>query len=71
MNKLKSPEYKNLTKQGVINEITSYINEQLELSRRKCLSDESFSKASWPYIQAQEMGIQKALLKMLNYLPEK
>lgn len=71
MNKLKNlEEYKKLTKRGVIDEIKKYIEEQIELSRRNTLSDEAYSKAAWPYYQAANLGQQKALLKILNYLPD-
>lgn len=71
MNKLKvKEEYDKLTKRGLIDEIKKYINDQLELSRRNCLNDEAYSKAAWPYYQAKELGQQRALTKLLDYLPD-
>lgn len=72
MNKLKDDvEYAKLTKVGVIKEIREYLNSQLDLVRRTSISEDSYDKAAWPYLQAHSNGVQKTLIKILNYLPEK
>ena len=70
INKLKTEAYNDLTKRGVIDEIRKFTQDQLDLCRRQMLNDEAYSKAAWPYYQASVLGQQKALLKLLDYLPE-
>ena len=62
-------EYKKYSKEELILIIHEYINEQLELSKRKSLDEESFSKPSWSEFQAYQLGIQKALLKIETFIP--
>lgn len=47
------------------------INKELALIERQQLSSEAFSKAAWPYYQANALGQKKALLKLLDKIPEK
>jgi hypothetical protein len=69
--KLSKEQWIELSKQGVIDSIREYITEQIDLSQRKSRSDEAFGKAAWPYVQASELGLQKAYYKLLDFLPEK
>lgn len=70
INKLKDKEaFESLTKRGMIDEIRRYIEDQIALSNRKCINDEAFT-LDWPYHQAKEMGLQKAYVKLLEFLPE-
>ncbi len=72
MNKLKDKDiFSSMSKAEVIDEIKTYLNEQIELTQRECIDDEAFDVASWPYYQAKKMGMIKAYKKLLNYLPEK
>lgn len=61
--------FKGLTKEETIREIKKYIHEQMELVERQELSSEAFSKASWPYYQASNLGQKKAYTKLLKALP--
>jgi len=67
---LKSEKAKSLTKSQVLSEIQNYLDEQIDLSRRKCLDEDSFEKPSWSEYQAFQLGFQKALLKLSNLLPD-
>lgn len=67
---LKTEEAKKYTKNEMILIIREYVIEQIELSRRKMLDDDSFSKASWSEYQAFQLGIQKAFSKIEAFLPD-
>lgn len=60
--------YKDKTKEEVLQDITSYLNEQLELCDRLSLSRDSYDKGSWPYFQADCNGQKRILRKILEYL---
>lgn len=61
-NILKDPkEFQKLSKTEVIDFIKSYILELKGVSERNALNKDNFEKASWPYLQAYELGYQKAL----------
>jgi len=66
---LKTEEAKKYTKNEILVIIHEYIVEQVELSRRKMLDDDSFSKASWSEYQAFQLGIQKAFSKIESFIP--
>lgn len=70
MNLLKS-KYKDMSKSEVMQEIRTYLQEQIDLLGREMQDSEAFSKAAWPYYQAKALGQQKAYIKLLKYLPEK
>jgi hypothetical protein len=67
---LKSEKSKSLTKQEVLSLIKEYLNEQIELSRRKTLSEDNFSIPSWSEFQAYQLGIQKAFSKLNDLIPD-
>lgn len=67
---LKSEKAKSLSKSQVLLEIKNYLEEQIELSRRKTLDEESFEKPSWSEFQAYQLGIQKAFQKLNNLIPD-
>ncbi len=61
-NILKEPkEFQKLSKVEVIDFIKSYILELKGVSERSAFNKDNFEKASWPYLQAYELGYQKAL----------
>ena len=61
-NILKDPkEFQKLSKIEVIDFIKSYILELKGVSERSAFNKDNFEKASWPYLQAYELGYQKAL----------
>lgn len=63
-------EYSELSKEGALNAIKDFLLEQMALSIRESRKKEAFGKAAWPYYQAMEIGQQRAIQKILNYLPE-
>lgn len=67
---LKSEKAKSLTKSQVLSEIKNYLEEQIELSRRKTTDEESFDKPSWSEFQAFQLGFQKAFMKLNNLIPD-
>ena len=67
---LKSEKSKNLTKSQVFFELRKYLEEQIELSRRKSLDEGTFDKPSWSEYQAYQLGIQKAFSKLYNLIPD-
>ena len=67
---LKSEKAKALTKKQVFDELRSYLNEQVDISNRKCMDEENFNKPSWSEFQAYQIGIQKAYTKLLNVIPD-
>lgn len=68
---LKSEKAQTLSKSQVLFEIRKYLEEQIDLSRRKTLDEETFDKPSWAEYQAFQLGIQKAYTKLYNLIPDK
>lgn len=67
---LKSKEASEYSKEEVYLIIQEYIREQIDLSRRKTLDEDSFNKASWSEYQAFQLGAQKALSKLAVFIPD-
>lgn len=67
---LKSEKAKNLTKSQALTEIKLYLEEQIELSRRKMLDEDNFTLPSWSEHQAFQLGFQKAFQKLNNLIPD-
>lgn len=67
---LKSDKAKKLTKDEVFREIRNYLTEQIDLSRRKSIDEDSFDKPSWAAYQAYQLGFQKAFTKLYNLIPD-
>lgn len=67
---LKSEKAKSLTKKEVLDLIKEYLTEQVDLSRRKMLSEENFSIPSWSEFQAYQLGMQKAFIKLNDLIPD-
>lgn len=67
---LKSEKAKSLTKSQVLSEIKKYLAEQIELSRRKCIDEDTFEKPSWSEYQAFQLGFQKAFIKLDSLIPD-
>jgi hypothetical protein len=67
---LKSEKAKSLTKQEVFDLLKEYINDQVNLSRRKSTDEESFTLPAWSEYQAYQLGFQKAFLKLQSLLPD-
>jgi hypothetical protein len=67
---LKSEKAKSLTKQEVFDLLKEYVHEQIELSRRKSVDEETFLKPAWSEYQAYQLGFQKAFLKLQSLLPD-
>jgi hypothetical protein len=68
---LKEKNLSEYTKEEILNIIKQYSIEQLELSQRKTLDEESFNKPSWSEYQAFQLGFQKAMVKLINFLPDR
>jgi hypothetical protein len=68
---LKSEKAKSLTKNQVFEELNKYFKEQIELSQRKCMDEDSFTSPAWSEFQAYHLGLQKAFTKVLNLIPDK
>ena len=60
---------KDLTKHEIYAIIIAYINENVELSLREMRSSESFEKPAWAEFQAHQLGMQKAFLKLREFIP--
>jgi len=67
---LKSKEAKEYSKEEIFLIIQEYILEQVELSRRQSMSEDSFNKPSWSEYQAFQLGVQKSLLKLASFIPD-
>lgn len=61
-------EYEKLTKQEVLAHIRAYLIELEDISKRSQLDRDNFDKASWPYLQAYENGVQKTLIKLQDFI---
>lgn len=68
---LKEKPLSEYTKEEILSIIKQYSIEQLELSQRKTLDEESFNKPSWSEYQAFQLGFQKATIKLINFLPDR
>jgi len=49
--------------------IRTFIQEQINLVRRKQESEDSFDSPAWSERQAYQLGMLKGLDKVLNYIP--
>ena len=67
---LKSDKGKSLSKAEAFKEIRTYLEEQVSLSQRKAIDEDTFSKPAWSEYQAYQLGIQKAFLKLYNLIPD-
>jgi hypothetical protein len=67
---LKSEKAKDLTKREVFILLREYLDEQIELSRRKTLTEDNFSLPSWSEFQAYQLGIQRAYFKLKDAIPD-
>lgn len=70
LNKLKEKESDKLTKREVYDFLISYLDEQITLSQRISMNEESFSKPSWSEFQAYQLGLQKAFTKVKELIPD-
>lgn len=67
---LKSDKAKSLTKQQVFELLREYLSDQIELSQRKSIDEENFTKPAWAEFQAYQLGFQKAFSKLYNLIPD-
>lgn len=68
---LKEKPINEYSKKDIINILSMYIEKEIELSRRKTMDEESFTKASWSEFQAFQLGMQKAFQKIEAFLPDR
>jgi len=59
-----------LTKEEVYLFLIKFLKEELAISTRNSLSEESFTLPSWSEYQAFQLGQQKALSKILKLIPD-
>lgn len=50
--------------------LREFLKHQNELSRRKEIDETSFDTPNWAFYQAYQAGFQKALSKVLEFLPD-
>ena len=60
----------NCSKEEAYKILREFIKSKLNLSSRKIISESSFENPNWAYIQAYQAGVQKALLDVLEYIPD-
>jgi len=60
---------KSLTSDETCVIIRTFIQEQINLVRRKQESEDSFDSPAWSERQAYQLGMLKGLDKVLNYIP--
>lgn len=70
LNKLKAKDSNKLTKTEVYDFLSLYLKDQIALSHRLSMSEESFSKPSWAEYQAYQIGLQAAFTKVLQLIPD-
>jgi len=56
------------SKEEVIEYLQKYVKDNLDLSRRKAESEDSFGNAEWSQYQAYQLGSIKTLNKILTFL---
>lgn len=68
-NILKDPLiYPTLSKVEILDLIKAQIKELKGVSERSVFNKDNFEKASWPYLQAYELGFQKALNQLEEFI---
>ena len=68
-NTLKDPqEFSKLSKIDVLDLLQAQILELQGVSERNAFNKDNFEKASWPYLQAYELGYQKALHQLNEFI---
>ncbi len=68
-NNLKDPLiYPTLSKVEILDLIKAQIKELKGVSERTAFNKDNFEKASWPYLQAYELGFQKALNQLEEFI---
>ena len=50
--------------------LREFLDEQIDLSRRKVLQEDNFTLPSWSEFQAYQLGVQKAFIKLKDQLPD-
>ena len=61
-------EYKNLNKEEQNAYLITYVSNLIETSIKKQQSSENYKLPAWPYMQAEQLGTQKVLNKLLNII---
>lgn len=59
---------KDLTRQEIYDTMVAYILENLDLSSRKMRDEANFMFPAWSEFQANQLGQQKALHKLLEFI---
>lgn len=64
MKYINNKEYKLLSKEEQNIYLNNYILDLINISLRKQHSSENYSLPAWPYLQAEQIGVQKILNKI-------
>lgn len=67
--KITKNELKDLTKEEFCDRIVTYIDKLYELSIREQHDKVNYNMASWPLYHADQIGFQRALIKLKEFLP--
>lgn len=67
--KITKESLKDLTKEELCDRIIKYIDKLNDLSIREQHDKENYKMASWPFFQADQIGFQRALSKLKEFLP--
>lgn len=67
---LKQKEALKISKEEAYLIIRAFLSNEIELSRRKMMSEERFESPSWSEYQAFQLGMLKSLDKVLNFIPD-
>ena len=67
---LTTEKVKEYSKQELLLVVKEYILEQIDLTERKLLDEDSFNKPSWSEYNAFLLGSKKAFKKVLTFIPD-
>lgn len=67
---LKQKEALKISKEEAYEIIQRFLDDEIELIRRKMISEESFESPSWSMFQAYQLGRMKELDKLKAFIPE-
>lgn len=66
---LKQKEALKISKEEAYEIIRAFLDREIELVRRKMISEERFDSPSWSEYQAYQIGMLKSFDKVLDFIP--
>lgn len=66
MNIITSKKYHSLTEEQRSEYLVKYLNHSLQSSIKKTQSSDNYGLPGWPYMQAEQLGCQKTINKLLK-----